>query len=189
MNNDAATETSPKPAGKTLRRNLIEWAVTLVACGLILYFFAPPSWWQFGPLNPAARRPTSDFSLPAVDGKPWSFAGARGKVVIINYWATWCGPCRFETPGLVSVATEMAPRGVEFVGVSVDDDLQAIDPFVAEYKIPYRILRPGNDPNVDGDMVLPTTFLYDKKGNLAKRYHGIVLESTLRSDIETLLAE
>ncbi len=185
--NDVGPEEKPKR--KSVRRNLIEWAITLAFSALILYFFAPPSWWQFGPLKREQRTPTSNFALRTLNGENWSFAEHRGKVVVVNYWATWCGPCRFETPGLVSVANEMMPRGVEFVGVSVDDTVEPIAPFVESYKISYKILRPGNDPNVDDGMVLPTTFLYDKSGSLAKRYHGIVLESTLRSDIEKLLAE
>ena len=76
------------------------------------------------------------------------------------------------------------------IGVTMDEDLDAIQPFIEKYSIKYPILLPGNDPNVSDDgMALPTTFLYDKEGRLAKKYTGIVLESTLRSDIEALLGE
>ena len=76
------------------------------------------------------------------------------------------------------------------VGVTVDEDLSLVPPFVEKYKIKYPILKVGFDPNAGADgMALPTTFLYDKKGNLAKKYTGIVLESTLRSDADALLAE
>jgi thiol-disulfide isomerase/thioredoxin len=178
-----------KEKPKSRRRNLIEWAITLSFSVAILYFFAPPSWWQFGPWKPEDRIPTPDFALRKMTGDAWNFADQRGKVLVVNYWATWCGPCRFETPGLVSAANELTPRGAVFVGVSVDEDPNLIPAFVDEFKVSYEILRPGRDPNVDGEMVLPTTFLYDKKGALAKKYTGIVLESTLRSDVEKLLAE
>ncbi len=174
---------------KSLRRNLIEWAITLSISAAILYFLAPPSWWQFGPWKPENRKPTPDFALRKTNGEVWSFGNQLGKVVVINYWATWCGPCRFETPGLVNAANELTPRGAVFVGVSVDEDPELIAPFVEKYKITYEILRPGRDPNTGADMSLPTTFLYDKNGRLAKKYTGIVLESTLRSDVEELLAE
>jgi hypothetical protein len=76
------------------------------------------------------------------------------------------------------------------VGVTMDEDLTRVPPFVESYQIKYPIMLPGNDPNLSSDgMALPTTFLYDKHGRLAKKYTGMVLESTLRSDAEALLAE
>lgn len=174
---------------KSLKRSLIEWAITLAVGVAILYFWAPASWWQFGPRSPDARTSTNDFTFRALDGRDWNFGQHRGKVIVINYWATWCGPCRFETPGLVRVANEMTPRGVEFVGVTVDQDLGKVPAFVQQYSVPYIIVTPGNDPNDKLAEVLPTTFLYDRNGSLAKTYTGIVLESTLRSDIEKLLSE
>jgi thiol-disulfide isomerase/thioredoxin len=187
IHRDDETVTKKKP--KSLRRNLIEWLITLAFSVAILYLFAPPSWFQFGPLRPEDRKPTQDFALRKLDGGAWNFGDRRGKVLVVNYWATWCGPCRFETPGLVNAANELTPRGAVFVGVSVDEDPELIAPFVEKYKIAYEILRPASDPNVDADMVLPTTFLYDKKGQLAKEYTGIVLESTIKSDVEKLLNE
>lgn len=178
-----------KKTVKSFRRNLIEWAVTLVLCGSLLYFFAPPSWWQFGVSDVSDRPAPQPVVLRNLDGSTWNLADQRDKVVVVNYWATWCGPCRFETPGLVTVSSEFAPRGVEFIGVNVDADPAAIAPFVEEFKIPYRIVRAGNDPNIADDSVLPTTILYDRRGAVAKKYTGIVLESTLRSDISSLLAE
>lgn len=174
---------------KTWRRHAVEWLITLAACAVILYFFAPPSWWQFGVSDVSKRPAPQPVSLRNLDNSIWNLADHRGRVVVVNYWATWCGPCRFETPGLVSASAELAPRGVEFIGVNVDSDPAVIAPFVAEFKIPYPIVRPGSDPNIADDSVLPTTLLYDKRGALAKKYTGIVLESTLRSDVEKLLAE
>jgi thiol-disulfide isomerase/thioredoxin len=179
-----------KNARKTFKQHVVEWLVTIAVGGGILYFFAPPSWWQFGPLDASDRKPTPAFALPRAEGGSWDFGETRGRVVLVNYWATWCGPCRFETPGLVNIAKEFRERGVEVVGVNVDEDRSLITPFVEKYGIDYPILRPGPDPQIgDGPMSLPTSFLYDKQGRLAKKYTGIVLESTLRSDINELLAE
>ncbi len=76
------------------------------------------------------------------------------------------------------------------VGVTVDDDLSKVPKFIESYGIEYPILKSGHDPNIGNDgMVLPTTFLYDKSGKLAKKYTGIVLESTLKSDIKSLFEE
>ena len=185
------SENRPAKAKKSLRQNLLEWFITLAFGAAILYFFAPPSWWQFGVSSVETRNLVNSFSLKQLNSENvWNFENQRGKVVVINYWATWCPPCRFETPGLVNVANEYKSRGVEMVVVTVYENLEDVPPFIEKYQITYSILLPENDPNISGEgMVLPTTFLYDKNGKLAKKYTGIVLESTLRSDIEELLAE
>jgi cytochrome c biogenesis protein CcmG, thiol:disulfide interchange protein DsbE len=172
------------------KRTALEWLGFAAVAAAFLFFFAPESWWQFG-VSPAAERKLSqNFTLQVLGGGEWSFDDHRGKVVVVNYWATWCGPCRIETPGLVSFANEHAGKNVEVVGVTVDEDLSLVPPFVDSYKIGYPILTVGFDPNLSRDgIVLPTTLLYDKNGNLAKKYTGIVLESTLRSDTAILLSE
>ncbi|HXG82841.1 MAG TPA: TlpA disulfide reductase family protein [Pyrinomonadaceae bacterium] len=175
----------------TFRRKLLNWLGYLAVFAAILFFFAPESWWQFGVSPIEKRKSGAEFSLPTLEGgAAWNFADRRGRVVVVNYWATWCLPCRVETPGLVNIANEYKSRGVEMVGVSMDENTADIPPFVEKYKIPYQILLPGNDPNVGTNgMALPTTFLYDKNGKLAKKYTGMILESTLKSDIESLLGE
>ena len=175
---------------KTIAQKVLGWIGYFSVIAAMLFFFAPESWWQFGVASVEDRKPAMSFSLKDINGADWSFADQRGKVVVVNYWATWCPPCRIETPGLVSFANEYKSRGVEMVGVTVDEDLSLVPPFVESYKIKYPILKAGFDPNTGTDgMALPTTFLYDKSGNLAKKYTGIVLESTLKSDVEALLAE
>ena len=183
-------ENSPKKGKKTLPRHFLEWLGVFTVGAVMLFFFAPASWWQFGVSAVEKRKATGDFSLKHLEGGDWNFADNRGKVLVVNYWATWCPPCRFETPGLVNVANEFKDRGVEMVGVTMDEDLGVVPPFVEKYGLKYPILLPGLDPNLSPDeTALPTTFLYDKSGRLAKKYTGIVLESTLRSDIELLLNE
>lgn len=175
---------------KPLRRKLIGWLAYAVVFALIFYFFAPESWRQFGVAPAAKRKAAANFILKDLQGAEWNFSKRRGRVVVVNYWATWCLPCRVETPGLVSFADEYKARGVETVGVTLDEDLSVVESFVENYGIKYPILVAGFDPNVGtGGMALPTTFLYDKNGRLAKKYTGLVLESTLRSDANALLAE
>lgn len=184
-------EDAVKPPRPGLKRKILEWGGYFLAVGLFLFFFAPESWFQFGVTDAAERKPGGAFSLKAFDGGPdWDFSAKRGKVLVVNYWATWCGPCRLETPGLVSFAKEHRDKGVEVVGVTVDEDLSLVGPFIESYGVDYPILLPGADPNLPkGDLALPTTLLYDKQGRLAKLYTGFVLESTLRSDAAKLLAE
>jgi cytochrome c biogenesis protein CcmG, thiol:disulfide interchange protein DsbE len=187
IENTEKGETNNKPP---LKKRVLGWLGYLAVFGAILFFFAPESWWQFGVVPTENRKTAANFALKDVNGNEWNFADHRGKVVVVNYWATWCPPCRVETPGLVSFADEYKSRGVEVVGVTVDEDLSLIAPFVEKYEIKYPILIAGFDPNISGgSMALPTTFLYDKNGRLAKKYTGIVLESTLKSDANALLAE
>ncbi len=190
MNEENSPEAQGVAKKQTIRQRILGWLGFLALAAAILFFFAPPSWWQFGVSPVTGRKEPANFVLSTMDGGDWTFAEQRGKVVVVNYWATWCPPCRFETPGLVNVANEYEARGVVTVGVNMDDDLTAVPPFVNKYQIEYPILVPGNDPSVGSDgIALPTTFLYDKSGRLAKKYTGIVLESTLKSDIELLLDE
>lgn len=166
------------------------WIAYGAVVGAVIFFMAPDSWWQFGVAPVNERKAALDFSLQSIEGGTWRFSEHRGKVVVVNYWATWCPPCRIETPGLVAFENDYVGRGVEFVGVTVDEDIDTVRNFVEDYQITYPILNQGFDPNIVGDgMALPTTFLYDRKGHLAKKYTGIVLESTLRSDVELLLNE
>ncbi|MCB1025991.1 MAG: TlpA family protein disulfide reductase [Acidobacteria bacterium] len=173
------------------RKNLWSWVRFALLMGAILYFFAPASWWQFGVTSVDDRKSVAEFKLKPLQGEnSWKFTDHRGKVLLVNYWATWCAPCRFEMPGLVSISKEFEGQDFAIVGVTVDEDLAAVPPFIKKYAIDYPILLPGNDPNLgSGGITLPTTFLYDKNGRLAKKYTGIVLESTLRSDIKSLLNE
>jgi len=187
VSNAANNKTNEKP---TLKKRLLGWLGYLALFAALLFFFAPESWWQFGVAPVENRKAAAAFTLKDLNGNEWNFSDHRGKVVVVNYWATWCPPCRIETPGLISFADEYKARGVETVGVTVDEDLSIVPPFVEKYKIKYPILTAGVDPNISGgEMALPTTFLYDKNGRLAKKYTGIVLESTLRSDADALLAE
>ena len=173
----------------TVRQRILSWLGFLAVLAAIIFFFAPESWWQFGVAPMSERKSSVDFSLKEIDGGEWDFGEQRGRVVLVNYWATWCPPCRVEMPGLVNAANEYKNRGVEFIGITMDENLADVPPFVAKYEIPFPILLPEGDPNSGLATALPTTLLFDKNGRLAKKYTGIVLESTLKSDIEILLAE
>ena len=163
----------------------------IVVIGVLFLAFAPESIWHGGGVSPASeRKATVDFTLQDIDGKSWSLAEQRERVVLVNYWATWCPPCRQETPGLVRLANEYRGKGAEVVGISLDEDLTAVREFVAEYHISYPILLPSNAANLTTMIEsIPVSLLYDRQGRVAKRYVGAVSEATLRRDVEQLLAE
>lgn len=184
------TQKSTSNEQRTIRQRVLGWLAYLAVFAAIPFFLAPESWWQFGVSPLSERKTAASFTLENINGGDWKFAEQRGKVVVVNYWATWCPPCRVETPGLVNLANEYKSRGVEVVGVTMNENLNDVPPFVESYQIKYPILTLGYNPNLSPDgMALPTTFLYDKKGRLAKKYTGIVFESTFKSDVEALLNE
>ena len=91
--------------------------------------------------KPAAGRPAPDFTRNTLDGKPLHLSTYRGKLVLLNFWATWCGPCLTEIPRFNTWQTKYAPQGLQVLGVSMDDDgWTSVKPYVAEKKINYRVV-------------------------------------------------
>ena len=91
------------------------------------------------------RKPAPDFSLKDADGKTVQLSDYRGKVVLLNFWATWCGPCKIEIPWFIDFEREHKDQGFAVVGISMDEDgWQAVRPFISEAGINYRVLL-GND--------------------------------------------
>jgi thiol-disulfide isomerase/thioredoxin len=112
-----------------------------------------------------------------------------GEVVLINYWATWCGPCRVETPGLARLAADT--KGLAVVGISMDrGDKGPVRGFVRQMKIGYPIAFPEPlSQEAEAIVGLPTTILVDKEGRVAKTYIGETREPEFREDVGKLLAE
>ncbi|HEX8985554.1 MAG TPA: TlpA disulfide reductase family protein [Bryobacteraceae bacterium] len=159
---------------------------------VLLYAIATRGTARAGALAPAAeRKPLPDFALSDLHGKPWRLAEHRGEVVLLNFWATWCPPCRQETPGLVRLANSYPQSELAVVGISIDEGgPDGVREFVSEFNIPYTVAMPDKDfPLASGVQGLPTTLLIDKQGRLAKTYIGGASESVFRSDVDTLLQE
>jgi thiol-disulfide isomerase/thioredoxin len=138
--------------------------------------------------------PMPAYSAKYLDGKPLTMAGEKGSVVLLNVWATWCGPCRFETPELQTLQTQYAPNGLKVIGVSVDEgDTEAVKTFVAEQKITYAIAL---DPeqriaNLVQTTVLPTSLLIDRNGKIVWRQIGAIMpnDAKLKAAVEKAVSE
>jgi len=127
--------------------------------------------------------------LQQLDGGTWRSKEHLGQVVLINYWATWCGPCRIETPGLARLAADTS--GVAVVGISLDrGDKALVRSFVKQMRVGYPIAFPDPMSQEAEAMVgLPTTILVDREGRVAKTYVGGTREAEFRSDVGKLLEE
>ncbi len=138
----------------------------------------------------AARKPAPPFSLKDSNGRTVQLSDYKGKVVLLNFWATWCGPCRMEIPSLIEFERKYKDRGFAVLGISMDEDgWDAVKPFVAEMEVNYRVVL--GDEQVaqayDGVDSLPTSFIIDRQGNIAAVHFGFVSQSTYEKDLRELL--
>jgi len=146
-------------------------------------------------LDPAERRPAPDISGATLEGGTWSLADARGEVVVLNVWASWCAPCRAEAPVLQSLWEEFQGQGVEFVGLDTRDAVAPATAFVERYGITYPniIDTSGEIQLLFGDTLppqaIPSTLLVDQQGRVAGRVLGKVSEAGLRALVDALLDE
>jgi len=138
------------------------------------------------------RKPAPEFTLTDANGKSVKLSDYRGKVVLLNFWATWCGPCTLEIPWFIEFQQEYKSRGFEVLGISMDDDgWAAIKPYVAEHKMNYRVLL-GNDSVSElygGVDALPTSFIIDRDGKIASVHVGLAGKSEYIDEIQSLLGE
>jgi peroxiredoxin len=132
-----------------------------------------------------------DFTMKDMNGADVRLGDYKGKVVLLNFWATWCGPCKVEIPEFVEVYSEYRDRGFEILGVlSMDEpstaDLQA---FADTYKMNYPVLRANEEfENAYGPLFgLPTTFLIDRTGAICRKHMGPVSRKTIEQEISGLL--
>ena len=131
------------------------------------------------------------YATKYLDGKPFDLTAEKGGVVLLNVWATWCGPCRFETPELQALHDKFAGKGFKVIGVSVDDaGPDAVKQFVNENKISYPIaLDPdGRIANVLRTTVLPTSVIIGRDGRIVWRKVGAVMPNEIPS-LETVVKQ
>ena len=119
--------------------------------------------------------PAPDFKLDDLAGKPLSLAASHGKVILLNFWATWCGPCREEIPDLIALQTRYKDR-LQIIGISVDDD----DPDVVKKVVdqtginyPVAIASPEVRMAYGGIVALPTSFVLDSEGRVVQKHEGL----------------
>jgi len=154
--------------------------------------------------SPFMGKPAPAIALEDLSGKKVTLASYKGKAVLINFWATWCAPCKIETPWLIELRNKYAGQGFEILGISTEgDDLKkddtagwtkqkaAIAKFVEQEKVPYPILVDGDSLSqaYGGLDAMPTSFYVDRKGTVVAAQMGLTSESDIESNINKALAE
>ncbi len=120
------------------------------------------------------------FKIPTIDGRTIRLNDYKGKVIVVDFWATWCPPCREETPKLVSIAKENRARGVEVIGLHIDDNgrssMEDIRNFMKQYGITYTVGLASDEVFVGylgtEDDTIPQTLVFDRSGRLIKHLIG-----------------
>jgi len=183
-----------RPVGRavfSMRSHSLPVSVLILALSGLLNSAEQPG--LRAPLLPAnQRKPAPELGLEDSSGKTATMENYRGKVLLLDFWATWCTGCKHEIPWFAAFQSSYGDKGLAVVGVSLDDGgWKVVKPFLAETKVPYRIVL-GNDATAQryGISNMPDTFLIDRQGRLAAAYKaGLVDRADIEANIRALLSE
>ena len=165
--------------------------MVLVAVCLGIYFLEHSSRRSAPRAAPANRSLAPDFSLPDLTGQPLSLSTYRGKVVLLDFWATWCDPCREEVPLFVELQSKYRTRGFQILGVSMDDGPEPVRDFCQHFKINYPVVM-GNAKIGElygGVLGLPIAFLIGRDGRIYGKHIGATDITVFEKEIISLLQE
>lgn len=135
-------------------------------------------------------KPAPDFDLPDLDGNKVEFSSMKGKVLILDFWATWCPPCKEEIPHLVRLQTKYRDQGLQIVGLSLDAaGASVVKPFAEEHDVNYTMLIANDETakKYGGVSMIPTTFVVDRSGVVVKRFIGYTAPEAFEEAILPLL--
>ena len=140
---------------------------------------------------PDAKPANLNFTLKDLDGKDVALSASKGNVILLDFWATWCGPCKFEIPGFIELYTKYQGQGLQVLGFAVDDPIPALQDYAKQMKMNYPILvGQGREDVVDafGPMPgLPTTFIIGRDGKVCTSHTGFTEKEKFEEQIKALL--
>jgi len=180
---------------------LLKWfAAAVSALGLALLTLNADPWHTSdmnlgdaaGPACPANAKPAKlNFTLKDLQNRDVSLASFKGKVLVLDFWATWCGPCKVEIPHFIEFQTAYGQQGFQVVGVSVDDTLDKLEPYVRDMKMNYLVLQGlGHDDLQDafGPIFgIPVSVLISRDGKICATHTGLTGKDTFEREIKSLL--
>lgn len=142
-----------------------------------------------GAASVTSNRIAPDFTLPRLDGQDLRLSSYRGKVVLLDFWASWCEPCRVETPRLVELQQKYGDRGLQIIGVSMDDSPEPARAFYQQFHINYPVVM-GTAKTGElygGVLGLPIAFLISRDGHIYKKHIGATDPEVFEKEIKSLL--
>jgi peroxiredoxin len=163
----------------------VKWIIAAVgAFGLALVTVYVPTPWTRTAGGPAAaacpanaKVANLDFTMKDMNGRDVKLADFKGKVILLDFWATWCGPCKYEIPGFVELQKRYGSRGLQVIGVSVDDTMDKLQPFARKYNINYPILQGLGHDDVQeayGPIWgIPINFIISRDGKICAKHTGL----------------
>ncbi len=169
-----------------LKRRYVRWCLVIGLCQWLILSLPQCTIKQKGQRAP-------DFSLKSIDGEEISLSGLKGKIVLLDFWATWCGPCRESIPHLTRLYKEYSGKGFVVIGISVDTGgLEPVERFVKSLDMPFPVamVSEGLDKQY-GVSALPTSFLIDKEGVIQERFVGFSpkIAGELNAKISALISQ
>ena len=177
-----------------MKKGKVILGVVLAIAFAVGLFFLNRYW-----ITPAATRAANSdsnfpaapqFSLVSLAGENINLDAYKGKVVLLDFWATWCGPCRIEIPGFVRLQQKYGTQGLAIIGVSMDDSSDPVRRFYSDFRMNYPVVM-GSDKLGElygGILGLPTSFLIGRDGRIYAKHVGLTDESVFESEIKELLA-
>ncbi len=176
-----------KPAEPPRSRSRVALEVFMwVAVATLVYV------WSQGRLAPRIEsgQTAPDFELVSTHGRRFRLSEQRGKVVVLNFWATWCGPCRMELPHLSELYSEMDPDAVTFLAVALQSNPEEVKQFETELKLPFPVLfGDGKVDDLYGIRGFPTTLIVGADGQVEKIFGGYTTNWSVKKAVETALAK
>lgn len=141
--------------------------------------------------TPASANAAPDFNLIDIDGKKLSRSDYKGKVVLLDFWATWCTPCREEIPAFVAMQQKLGPQGFQVIGISMDDDAAPVKKFYQQFQMNYPVAV-GDDKlaqSYGGVLGLPVNFVIDREGKIVKKFLGATDVSVIEAEVANQLRQ
>ena len=173
-----------------MRRTILWIVVVIVVVAFVARRTSLRSSLPHDGLSRAVQRPLApEFTLPQLNGQQVSLSSYRGRIVLLDFWATWCVPCREETPHFVELQQKYGERGLQVIGVSMDDSPAPVRPFVEQFHVNYPIVMGSDDISTKfgGLLGMPTSYLINRDGKIVKRYIGSLNEAQIVKDVESQL--